>query len=205
MFDLERNLYDQGHRYIACIDEVGRGCLFGDVVACAIILPVRYTIEGVKDSKKLSPSKRDKLYDYILRDAIAVGIGRVEPEIIDNINIKEATRLAMKLALQSMQDKLGYRITPTKILIDAEKIDTDIPQLGIIDGDNLVHGISAASIVAKVFRDRLCIKWDMDYPGYDLANNKGYGTSKHINALIEKGPVQLHRKSFISRIMEGKR
>lgn len=205
MFDLERNLYDQGHRYIACIDEVGRGCLFGDVVACAIILPVRYTIEGVKDSKKLSPSKRDKLYDYILRDAIAVGIGRVEPEIIDNINIKEATRLAMKLALQSMQDKLGYRITPTKILIDAEKIETDIPQLGIIDGDNLVHGISAASIVAKVFRDRLCIKWDMDYPGYDLANNKGYGTSKHINALIEKGPVQLHRKSFISRIMEGKR
>ncbi len=205
MFDLERNLYDQGHRYIACIDEVGRGCLFGDVVACAIILPVRYTIEGVKDSKKLSPSKRDKLYDYILRDAIAVGIGRVEPEIIDNINIKEATRLAMKLALQSMQDKLGNRITPTKILIDAEKIETDIPQLGIIDGDNLVHGISAASIVAKVFRDRLCIKWDMDYPGYDLANNKGYGTSKHINALIEKGPVQLHRKSFISRIMEGKR
>lgn len=205
MFDIERRLYDEGHRYVACIDEVGRGCLFGDVVACAIILPPRYIIEGVRDSKKLSPSKRELLYDYILNDSIAVGIGRIEPHVIDRINIKEATRLAMKQALDNMTGKDGKQIIPSHILIDAERIQTDIPQSGIIDGDNIVHGISAASIIAKVFRDRLCISWDRVYPGYDIAGSKGYGTARHIQALLEIGPTQLHRKSFISKIMEGKK
>lgn len=205
MFDIESRLFDKGHRYIACIDEVGRGCLFGDVVACAIVLPPRYVIEGVKDSKKLSPKKRELLYDYIIYDSVAVGIGRVEPDIIDLINIKEATRLAMKKALDNMADKDGNHIIPGQILIDAERIQTDIPQVGIINGDNIVHGIAAASIVAKVFRDRLCLEWDKAHPGFDIAGNKGYGTAKHIKALQEIGPTHLHRRSFISRILEGKK
>lgn len=205
MFEIERRLYDEGHRFVACIDEVGRGCLFGDVVACALILPPRYIIEGVRDSKKLSPSKREMLYDYILNDSIAVGIGRIEPDVIDRINIKEATRLAMKQALDNLARKDGKQIIPSHILIDAETIQTGIPQSGIIDGDNIVHGISAASIVAKVFRDRLCISWDKAHPGYDIAGNKGYGTARHIQALLDYGPSQLHRKSFISKIMEGKK
>jgi len=205
VFEIERRLYDEGHRFVACIDEVGRGCLFGDVVACAIILPHRYTIDGVRDSKKLSPSKREKLNGYILHDSIAVGLGRITPAVIDRVNIKEATRLAMKQALDNLTDKDGKRIIPSYVLIDAERIQTDIPQLGIIDGDNIVHGISAASIVAKVFRDSLCISWDKAYPGYDIAGNKGYGTAKHIQALLEIGPAELHRKSFISKIMEGKK
>jgi ribonuclease HII len=111
----------------------------------------------------------------------------------------------MKQALDNLTDQDGKRIIPSYVLIDAERIQTDIPQLGIIDGDNIVHGISAASIVAKVFRDSLCISWDKAYPGYDIAGNKGYGTAKHIQALLEIGPAELHRKSFISKIMEGKK
>jgi ribonuclease HII len=205
LFEIENRLYSEGHKVVACIDEVGRGCLFGDVVACALALPPNYTILGVKDSKKLSTKKREMLYDYILRDALAVGIGRVDCSVIDRINIKQATRLAMKNALQSMTDKEGNLISPSYLLIDAETIDSEIPQMGIIDGDNLVHGISAASIVAKVFRDRLCIDWDKSYPQYEIFQNKGYGTSKHIEALRLYGQTPLHRKSFNIKTLEGKK
>lgn len=205
MFEIENRLFEEGHKVIACIDEVGRGCLFGDVVACALSLPPRFTIDGVKDSKKLTEKKRELLYDYILNDALAVGIGIVSSEIIDKINIKQATRLAMKKALESMYDKEGNIISSSLVLIDAEKIEINTPQLGIIDGDNLVHGISAASIVAKVYRDRMCYQWDKEYPEYGIAKNKGYGTRLHIEALKKYGPTKLHRRSFITKIMEGTR
>ncbi len=203
MFEIEQKLYMDGHKFIACIDEVGRGCLYGDVVAGAVILPCGFTIEGVKDSKKLSEKKREKLYDVIKQEAIAYGIGVVGPEVIDSINIKQATRLAMKLALHNLKDKDGNRFTPSFILVDAEVVDSEISQNAVIDGDNLVHGISAASILAKVFRDRMCQEWNNVHPGYDLANNKGYGTKSHREALIKLGPTERHRKSFIGKIMNG--
>ncbi len=203
MFEIEQELYLQGHKYIACIDEVGRGCLYGDVVAGAVILPPGLFIEGVRDSKKLSEKKREKLYDIICEESIAFGFGIVSPEVIDKINIKQATRLAMKLALQNIRDKDGHGIIPSYVLIDAETVDTDIPQKPVIDGDNLIHGISAASILAKVFRDRMCKEWDMIHPGYDIAKNKGYGTKTHREALLKLGPSEKHRMTFLRKILEG--
>ncbi|MGM0396841.1 MAG: ribonuclease HII [Bacillota bacterium] len=203
MFEIEQELYLQGHKYIACIDEVGRGCLYGDVVAGAVILPPGLFIEGVRDSKKLSEKKREKLYDIICEESIAFGFGIVSPEVIDKINIKQATRLAMKLALQNIGDKDGHGIIPSYVLIDAETVDTDIPQKPVIDGDNLIHGISAASILAKVFRDRMCKEWDMIHPGYDIAKNKGYGTKTHREALLKLGPSEKHRMTFLRKILEG--
>lgn len=205
MFDIEQDLYISGHKLIACVDEVGRGCLYGDVVAGAVILPPMYTIDGVKDSKKLSEKKRELYHDAIKNDAIAWGIGVVGPETIDRINIKQATRLAMKLALQNLKDVNGNSVSPTFVLIDAEQIDTEIPQKSVIDGDNLVHGISAASILAKVYRDRMCLQWDQLHQGYDIAKNKGYGTKAHREALLKSGYTDKHRKSFIKKIMEGKK
>lgn len=204
MFQIEQELYKNGHKYIACIDEVGRGCLYGEVVAAAIILPPLYTIEGSKDSKKLSPKKREFLYNYIIKDSIGFGLGCVSSDIIDKINIKQATRLAMKKALENLIYNLKDNIVPSIVLIDAETIETNIKQRSIIDGDNLVHGIGAASIVAKVYRDRLCIDWDKIHPGYDLYKNKGYGTKTHIQAIKELGATAYHRKTFIKKILEGK-
>ena len=204
MFQIEQGLYEKGHRHIACIDEVGRGCLYGEVVAAAIILPPFYTIEGSKDSKKLSPKKRELLYDYIVNNSLGVGFGSVNAQIVDKINIKQATRLAMKKALENLLANLKDNIVPSIVLIDAETIETNIPQRSIIDGDNLVHGIGAASIVAKVYRDRLCIEWNKTDPGYDLHKNKGYGTKAHIQAIRELGPTVNHRKTFIKKILEGK-
>jgi len=204
LFEIELELYENGHRYIACIDEVGRGCLYGEVIAAAIILPPFYSIEGSKDSKKLSPKKREFLYDYILKNSLGIGIGSVNSQIIDKINIKQATRLAMKKALENLISNLKYNIEPSIVLIDAETIDTNIPQRSIINGDNLVHGIGAASVVAKVYRDRLCKDWDKIHPGYDLCKNKGYGTKTHIQSLKCLGPTLDHRKTFIKKILEGK-
>lgn len=203
MFEIEQELYLEGHKLIACIDEVGRGCLYGDVVAGAVILPPGFTIEGVKDSKKLSQKKREKLYDVLRNEAIAYGFGVVGPEVIDKINIKQATRLAMKLSLQNLRDQQGNRITPSYILVDAEEVDTGIPQKAVIDGDNLVHGISAASILAKVYRDGMCQEWDVVHPGYELAKNKGYGTKNHRDALVELGPTSRHRMTFLKNILKG--
>ncbi|NLC04526.1 MAG: ribonuclease HII, partial [Tissierellia bacterium] len=176
MLELENNIYKKGYQYIACIDEVGRGCLFGDVVACAIIMPQGSLIQGVKDSKKISPKKRDILYDIILSNAIAIGIGRVDAATIDDINIKQSTRLAMKFAVENLKNRLGEKISPNYILIDAEEIIIDIPQESIIKGDDKSHGIACASIVAKVYRDRLCLEWDKKFPIYNIAQHKGYGT-----------------------------
>lgn len=202
MLEFEHKAELLGYRNIACIDEVGRGCLAGDVVACAIIMPKDLIINGVKDSKKLSEKKREALYDEILSKSIAYGIGRVSSNIIDKINIKEATRLAMKYAVENLKDKEGKTINPDFLLIDAEKIDLNIPQDPIIKGDDKSHGIACASIVAKVFRDRLCIEWDKEFEGYNLKKHKGYGTKEHREFIQNLGPSSIHRLSFLKKILK---
>lgn len=199
--ELEFQLWDQGHQLVAGCDEVGRGCLFGSVVAAAVILPKGLVIEGVRDSKKLSPKKREALYEQIKEAAIAIGVGKVPPEVIDQINIKNAARLAMIKAVKNLKTKEGESVTPDYLLIDAEEIDLPIPQRGIIKGDDVCHSIAAASIVAKVLRDRMCLKWAETYPQYGLEQHKGYGTKAHKEALLLHGPSPLHRKSFLKKIL----
>ena len=201
MLKLENEIYNMGYNSIACIDEVGRGCLLGDVVACAIIMPKGLIIEGVKDSKKLSQKKREFLYNIILEHAIAIGVGRVNASIIDEINIKQSTRLAMKFAVENLKNKTGQILVPDYILIDAEEINIDIPQEGIIKGDDKSHGIACASIVAKVYRDRLCLDWDKEFPLYNIAQHKGYGTKEHRENISQHGPIYLHRKTFLKNII----
>ena len=199
--DIESTIWGMGHNYIACCDEVGRGCLFGSVLAAAVIMPKGLIIEGVKDSKKLSPKKREQLYEIIKEKSIAIGVGTVSAEVIDKINIKNATRLAMKKAILSLKDKDENIITPDYILIDAEEIDVAIPQMAIVKGDDVTYGIAASSIVAKVLRDRLCERWHMEYPEYNIKQNKGYGTKAHREALKEYGISPMHRRSFLSKIL----
>lgn len=202
MLEIENQIRDSGYKHIACIDEVGRGCLAGDVLACAIIMPKGLRINGVVDSKKISEKKREVLYDEILSNAIAIGIGRVSPNLIDEINIKASTRLAMKKAVENIKDKKGKKIKSDFLLIDAESVDLDIPQESIIKGDDKSHGIACASIIAKVYRDRLCFEWDKDYPGYNLKQHKGYGTKEHRSNIKELGPSPIHRITFLKNILK---
>lgn len=202
MLDIENNIFKSGFKNIACIDEVGRGCLAGDVVACAIIMPKGIRIDGVKDSKKLSPKKREILYDEIISQSIGYGIGRVDSNTIDDINIKASTRLAMKKAVENLKDKYGNKLLADFLLIDAESINLNIPQESIIKGDDKSHGIACASIIAKVFRDRLCLDWDIDYEGYNLKQHKGYGTKEHINYIKKIGPSSIHRITFLKNILK---
>ena len=203
MIKIEIGIHNKGYEYIACIDEVGRGCLFGDVVACAIIMPKGLLIEGVNDSKKLTPKKREKLYDIILDNCIACGIGRVDSNTIDEINIKESTRLAMKLAVENLVDKSGNKVIPDYLLVDAEKVYIDIPQEAIIKGDEKCHSIACASIIAKVYRDRWCLDWANMHPNYAIEKHKGYGTNKHIDAIKIYGPTTMHRHTFLKKILDG--
>lgn len=199
--EIENELHDKGYNLIACIDEVGRGCLAGDVLACAVIMPKGIMIPEVNDSKKLSPKKREELYEKIVDKAIAIGIGRIGPETIDKINIKESTRLAMKEAALNLIDKNDNIITPDYLLIDAEKVPIKIPQMSLIKGDERSHGIACASIVAKVYRDKLCEIWGKEYEGYKIGKNKGYGTKEHREAVKRKGPSPIHRMSFLKNIL----
>ncbi|AKL95496.1 ribonuclease HII [Clostridium aceticum] len=199
--EIENSIWNEGYEKIACCDEVGRGCLFGSVLAAAVIFPKGLRLEGVKDSKKLSPKKREAMYIIISENALAIGIGIVPPEIIDKINIKNATRLAMKEAMLNLKDKKGNVVTPDYMLIDAEEIDINIPQKPIIKGDDLVHGIAAASIVAKVTRDQLCMDWHKKYPAYGIDQHKGYGTKVHREALMKYGATDMHRRSFLKKIL----
>lgn len=201
MIEVEKEIAEKGYKVIACIDEVGRGCLAGDVVACAIVMPLDSIIPGVKDSKKLTPKKREELYNKILDKAIAVGLGQVGPDIIDRINIKESTKLAMKMAVENLKDKDGKRIIPDYLLIDAENIPIDIPQKSIVKGDEQVYGIACASIVAKVYRDRLCEMWGSKFKGYSIEKNKGYGTKEHREAIKKFGPSPIHRISFLKNVL----
>jgi len=195
MLTYEQDLWQQKMEFIAGVDEVGRGCLFGDVVAAAVIMPKGLVIDGINDSKKLSVKKRDELYDIIQDKALSIGVGKVDAATIDKINIKQAARLAMKIAVEQL------KMEPDYILIDAEKIDTPLPQLAIIKGDQLSQSIAAASIIAKVTRDRMCLKWDIDYPEYAIAIHKGYATKQHRANIIEHGASILHRKTFLNNIV----
>lgn len=195
MMVYERLFADKG--YICGIDEVGRGPLAGPVVACAVILPSDHPILYLNDSKKLTAKKREELFDVIMKEAVAVGIGLRGPERIDEINILQATYEAMREAIGRLDPK------PDFLLNDAVTIPgVSIPQCPIIGGDGKSVSIAAASIVAKVTRDSMMVQYDGLYPGYDFASNKGYGTAAHIAALREKGPCPIHRKSFIGHFVE---
>lgn len=185
----------ESHGWICGIDEVGRGPLCGPVVASAVILPKDCQILYLNDSKKLSEKKREELYDVIMEQAIAVGVGMASPERIDEINILQATYEAMRQAIS------GLKVKPAVLLNDAVTIPgVEIPQIPIIKGDAKSVSIAAASIIAKVTRDRMMMEYDRIYPGYDLASNKGYGTKVHMEALRTIGPCEIHRRTFIKNI-----
>ena len=186
----ERLAYQEGASFIAGVDEVGRGPLAGPVVAAAVILPKNIEDLGFDDSKKLSSSKREEIYRLIQEKAIAIGIGIVDADIIDKVNIYQASRLAMQQAVSEL------KIQPDYLLIDAMKIDVNTPQIGIIKGDAKSISIAAASIVAKQVRDQMMQEFDELYPGYDFSNNAGYGTPKHLEGLHSKGICPIHRKTF---------
>ncbi len=195
MLEYERDLWAQGRQWVAGVDEVGRGCLFGDVVAAAVILPEGLILDEVNDSKKLSEKKRDELYEVVLREAVAVGIGIMDVQTIERVNIKQAARLAMKMAVEQLKQ------CPDYLLVDAEKVDLPIRQLAVIHGDALSQSIAAASIVAKVTRDRMCLDWDKQYPEYGIAVHKGYATKMHRERILEFGPTPLHRKMFLRKLL----
>lgn len=197
MMKFENELYENGYDIIAGIDEAGRGPLAGPVVACAVILKQGEYIEGLNDSKKISPKKREKLYDEITQKCVAYSLGIVDNNVIDEINILEATRLAMKKAIE------GLSVTPKYLLIDAEThVDTDIPLAGIVKGDSLSVSIAAASIIAKVTRDRMLVDFDKEYPEYEFSKHKGYGTALHIQKIGEYGLTPIHRKTFCSKFVK---
>lgn len=187
----ERQSRERGFRVIAGIDEAGRGPLAGPVVAAAVILPENLLIAGVNDSKKLSPAARERLFEIINEQAISVGIGLGEPDLIDRINILQATRHAMREALSRLT------LQPDCILIDGiSTIDSPIHQKTIKKGDSLSISIAAASIIAKVTRDRLMHDLDQRYPGYGFAGHKGYGSAAHLEAIRQHGPSPVHRLTF---------
>lgn len=195
--EIEKELYNKGFKNICGIDEAGRGPLAGPVVVGAVILPENSFIEGVNDSKKVSEKKREKLYDIITEDAISYSVGIVDQKTIDEINILNATKLGVKLALEGLKQK------PDVIMVDAlNNMDTlGIPYISVVKGDAKNYCIAAASIIAKVTRDRIMRQWDEVYPVYGFAKHKGYGTAEHIRIIKENGPCILHRKTFIKNFV----
>lgn len=193
----ENKLYENGIEYICGIDEAGRGPLAGPVVVGAVILPKDSFIEGVNDSKKISEKKREKIYDKIIEEAIAYSVGIVDQKTIDEINILNATKLALKNAVENL------KVKPNVIMVDAlNGIDTcGIPYISVVKGDAKNYCIAAASIIAKVTRDRIMKEWDEVYPMYGFAKHKGYGTAEHMRLIKENGPCVLHRRSFIKNII----
>ena len=190
MLAYEKELYTQGIHLIAGVDEVGRGPLAGPVVAAAVILPENCKIPGLNDSKKIPKSKHHAIYQAVLDQALSVGIGIKDNQVIDQVNIYEATKLAMLEAIQELDPR------PQHLLIDAMKLDLPIPQTSIIKGDANSLSIAAASIVAKVTRDQMMEEFDKEYPGYDFAQNAGYGTANHLAGLHKLGVTPIHRRSF---------
>ncbi len=187
---IEKRLWSEGYELIAGVDEAGRGPLVGPVVAGAVILPKDYNLEGLNDSKQLSEKKRNLFFDIIMKDAISVGIGIVDAKTIDEINIYEASRLAMKKALQNL------KIKPDYILTDAMKIELDTPLDAIIHGDALSLSIAAGSVIAKVTRDRLMEQLDELHPEYEFKNHKGYPTKRHLELLSKYGPLENYRFTY---------
>jgi ribonuclease HII len=186
----ESGLQSRGFLRIAGVDEVGRGCIFGAVVAAAVVLDPSKPIAGLNDSKQIEPERREALSGMIRQRCLAWSLASVDADVIDRINIYEASRLAMKLALQQLSCRVDY------VLVDAMRLAIDLPQLPLIQGDERSHSIAAASIVAKVHRDSTMREWDRVYPQYGLARHKGYQTPEHLTALRDHGPSPLHRFSF---------
>lgn len=195
----EKELYEKGYEFICGTDEAGRGPLVGPVVAAAVILPKNYELDGLNDSKQLSEKKRLKFYDIIMQDALSVGIGIVEADIIDEINILEASRLAMNTAIDNL------KIKPDYILTDAMKLDRDVEVLPIIHGDALSLNIAAASVIAKVTRDRIMTEFGLKHPEYEFNRHKGYPTKRHIELVKKYGILKEYRKTFrpIKDMMKG--
>lgn len=197
MLEIEDSLYQKGYKLVCGVDEAGRGPLCGPVVAAAVILNKDDMLEGVNDSKKLSEKKRECLYDVIMQKAIAVGVGMSDVDIIEKVNILNATKLAMKQAIKNL------KIKPDYVLIDGNQmIDIDIDAQTVVSGDAKSESIAAASIIAKVTRDRLLIEYDKKYPEYGFAKHKGYGTKAHIEAIKKYGLTPIHRASFCSKFVK---
>lgn len=201
LYKYEKELWDNGINYIAGVDEVGRGPLIGPVVTACVILSKDFVLEGLTDSKKLSEKKRDEYYDYIMEHAISVSVGMMDEKVIDEVNIYEATKLAMYKAIEES------KIKPEHVLIDAMKLeDLTVPSTSIIKGDAKSISIAAASVIAKVTRDRMMIELDKKYPMYGFKSHKGYPTKKHVEAIEKYGLIEGYRKTFkpISEIVAKK-
>ncbi len=190
MLSYEKELYDKGISFIAGVDEVGRGPLAGPVVAAAVILPQNCKIKGLNDSKKILKKKHEEIFQAVKEKALAIGIGVMDNHVIDQVNIYEATKLAMKEAIAQLQ------IKPEHLLIDAMELDLPISQTSIVKGDANSLSIAAASIVAKVTRDKIMANYDQEFPGYDFSQNAGYGTAKHFEGIAKLGITPIHRTSF---------
>ena len=190
MLEFENRLWRNGYNYVCGLDEVGRGPLAGPVLAAAVILPQNLTIEGVKDSKSLTPAQRNELYQIIVKHALSIGLGAASPTVIDRIGILNATHLAFQRAINHLS------ISPDIILVDGYPIPSTLEQVNLIKGDTRSQTIAAASIIAKVTRDRLMETLHSHYPVYGFAQHKGYGTSFHRDILQQHGPCPIHRRSF---------
>lgn len=190
MLRYEKDLYSKGTFLIAGVDEVGRGPLAGPVVAAAVILPKNCKIKGLNDSKKIPKKKHEEIFQAVKDNALAIGIGIMDNQVIDQVNIYEATKLAMKEAISQLDPQ------PEHLLIDAMKLDLPISQTSIIKGDANSLSIAAASIIAKVTRDKIMANYDQEFPGYDFAQNSGYGTAKHLEGIEKHGVTPIHRTSF---------
>lgn len=187
----EKEAYRLGYNYVAGVDEVGRGPLVGPVVTACVILPKNFKLDGLTDSKKLTEKKRDYFYDIIMENALSVSVGVKDNNVIDEVNIYEATKLAMYEAIEKSSIKPDY------VLIDAMNLEKlNVPYVPIIKGDLKSISISAASVIAKVTRDRMMYELDLQYPMYDFKNNKGYPTKKHVEAIEKYGIIKQHRKTF---------
>lgn len=201
LYKYEKELWDNGINYIGGIDEVGRGPLIGPVVTSCVILPKDFVLEGLTDSKKLTEKKKEKYYDYIMKHALSVSIGMMDEKVIDEVNIYEATKLAMYQAVNNS------KIKPEHVLIDAMKLEQlEMPSTSIIKGDAKSISIAAASVIAKVTRDRMMIELDKKYPMYGFKSHKGYPTKKHIEAINKYGLIDGYRESFkpISEMFDKK-
>ena len=196
-FDWIEQIYDE--EFIMGIDEVGRGPLFGGVLSAAVIMPKHRYIVGVNDSKKLSEKNRKLFFNLIWKEALAIGVGYYDNNIIDNINILEATNLAM---IDAYEEASIFKM-PELVLVDAVKLNISSKQESIVHGDEKSYNIACASIVAKVLRDNLCYGWNKIYPNYAILKNKGYGTKEHIEAIKKYGITNLHRRSFLKKYEKG--
>ena len=201
LYKYEKELYNKNIEYIGGVDEVGRGPLVGPVVAACVVLPKDFVLEGLTDSKKLSEKKRDLFYEYINEHSLAWDVGIIGPEIIDEVNIYAATKLAMKEAINKVRKKINVE----HVLIDAMPLEIDIPTTSIIKGDAKSISIAAASVMAKVTRDRMMYALDKKYPEYGFGSHKGYPTKKHVEAIKKYGLIDGYRKSYgpVKEILEG--